>query len=571
MVKVLLCIPPDYDYNFPPLATPALCAFLKKNGLMASQIDLNLKYRDFLADKIDSPGLNIGTKRIFLRDILKEFFAKALKKRYYSNYLPRLSDGVSLNIPYDNNSNSSFYFTERLLSGNFLFRYLEDEKENTFLQFYKNRNFIGSLKKTNPDILGISITSPTQAIASLTLGLLVKKNFPQAHVVIGGQWPTLYRKEIIKRQDLFACFDSVIVFEGETPLLKLSGALKNGTPLKIRNVILKGDAEDFSANRTEEDMDSLPAPDFDGLPLRSYQGERGSLTYETSRGCYWSKCAYCVDLPLPKPSYRSKNAESVVRDMKLLQKRHKATNLMFGDPGLSPRQMLRISEEIIGSGLKIAWWTMARLDPGFSRRIFDEAFKAGLTQVNFGFESASDRICDSLDKGNRKETSERIIRDCSGSGIKVDLQTMIGLPNETLQDGLETVDFLINNKKFIDDVTFNVYYLTPSNHIYRNPGKYGINYARERNLPFRFFTPFKNMRGMNNKEADLLEKIYLSLAFRNEGKAAAKVTRQAGVKKGNLEFGLNGDIIRLKYAYNSSTGSLSFTDKLWKTTARSNT
>ncbi len=561
MANVLLCIPPDYDYNFPPLATPALCAFLKNNGIKASQIDLNLAYRDFLAGHIRSSHLTRTEKEFLLRDILKEFFANKLKNRYYSSLFPGLSDGVSLHLPYDNNSNSSFYFTERLLSNGHLFRYLEDKEENTFLQFYQSRNIIGHLKKQKISLLGISIISPTQAIASLTLGLLVKKELPQVHVNIGGQWPTLYRKEIIKRQDLFRCFDSVIIFEGETPLCKLVKALERKKPLDIPNVILKDSSSDYSLNRTEERMDSLPCPDFDGLPLTRYNdSHRGriQLTYETSRGCYWSKCAYCVDLPLPKPSYRYKGAKLVVRDIKQLQKIYKATSLMFGDPGLSPRQMFEISKEIIREGIKIDWWTMARLDPGFSPDIFKKAYQAGLTQVNFGFETASDRICDLLDKGNQKERSFRVIRDCSQAGIRVDLQTMIGLPQEILQDGLETVDFLVTNKEFIDHVTFNVYYLTPANYVYLKPGEYNIRYKCDSRLPFRFFIPFKNVRGMSNHDADLLEKIYLSLVFRAQKKKVGVHKQKDRINQGSLEFSLNQEKIILKYAYNRSTGAINF-------------
>ena len=564
-MEVLLCIPPDYDYNYPPLATPALCAFLKNNGIRAFQTDLNLAYREFLAGHIRSSHLTRTEKKFLLRDILKEFFANKLKNRYYSSLLPGLSDGISLHLPYGNNSNSSFYFTERLLSSGLLFRYLEDKEENTFLQFYQSRNIIGRLKKQKISLLGISIISPMQAIASLTLGLLVKKELPQVHVNIGGQWPTLYRKEIIKRQGLFSCFDSVIVFEGETPLFKLVKALERKKPLEILNVILKGSFSDYSLTRTEKKMDSLPCPDFDGLALSRYNdSHRGriQLTYEASRGCYWAKCAYCVDLPLPKPSYRYKSAKLVVRDIKQLQKNYKATNLMLGDPGLSPRQMLEISQRIINEGIKIDWWTMARLDPGFNRVIFDAAFRAGLKQINFGFESANDRICDLLDKGNRKDRSQRIIRDCSQAGIRVDLQAMIGLPNETLQDGLETVDFLVTNKEFIDHVTFNVYYLTPANYIYLNPGKYNIQYKRDSRLPFRFFIPFENVRGMNNQDADLLEKIYLSLVFRAGNPKVNKLKLKSRVKKGDLDFTLNNESICLKYVYNRSLGTLSLSGKL---------
>ncbi|MFZ6016557.1 MAG: radical SAM protein [Nitrospirota bacterium] len=149
--------------------------------------------------------------------------------------------------------------------------------------------------------------------------------------------------------------------------------------------------------------------------------------------------------------------------------------------------MLEVSQRILNEGIEINWWCMARLDNGFNRRVFELAAKAGLKKINFGFESASDRICELLNKGNKKGRSSRIIRDYSKAGIEVDLQTMLGLPQETFDDGLETVDFLVTHKEFISHVTFNIYYLTPANFIYQEPQRYGIEYERETSLPFRFF------------------------------------------------------------------------------------
>jgi anaerobic magnesium-protoporphyrin IX monomethyl ester cyclase len=549
MNKVLLCIPPDYDYNYPPLATPALCAFLKKNKITASQIDLNLGYRDFLLDHMRGKNVSPAVKNVLLKDALRVFFAEKLKKRYYSALLPRVSDGVSLSLPYNNNSNSSFYFTERLLESRDLFRYLEDRAENTFLQFYEKRGIAGFLERNGIDLVGLSVTSPSQVIPSLTLGCLIKKNLPHIHVNIGGQWPTLYRKQIIKRQDLFTCFDSVVVFEGETPLLKLAQALKTRPPLKIRNVVTKGASGDFSSTRSQEHMDSLPAPDFSGLPVSRYRGARGSrrsLTFESSRGCYWSKCAYCVDLPLPKPAYRCKDPKAVVRDMRELQKKFNATMLMFGDPGLSPRSMLEISRGILARGLRINWWTMARLDPGFTREIFSTARKAGLVKINFGFESACDRVCALVNKGNSRERSERIIRDCHEAGIVVDLQTMVGLPGESPQDGLETVDFLIRNKKYIGSVSFNEFYLTPGNQVYLHPDRFGITYDRKTVLPFRFFIPFTNVKGMDSGQVRSLIETYYALRERTAG-SATESTRDPAKTPGQLTFGLNGESVTLRY------------------------
>ncbi|MEW6675769.1 MAG: hypothetical protein AB1348_07220, partial [Nitrospirota bacterium] len=65
-----------------------------------------------------------------------------------------------------------------MLSSLYLWRYLEDREENTFYQFYEEDDFPGFLKEEDIRLLGISITSPSQAIAALTLGLLVKNTCP---------------------------------------------------------------------------------------------------------------------------------------------------------------------------------------------------------------------------------------------------------------------------------------------------------------------------------------------------------------------------------------------------------
>lgn len=574
MFKTLLCIPPDYDCIFPTLGTPVLTAFLKQHGLAVSQIDLNLRYRDYLAKRITGAGLNIQARRFLLKPLLKKYYAENLQDRYYSIFLPRENDDVHATLPYDNNTNSSFYFTERLLSSPQLDRYLEDKEENTFYQFYKEEKLLDQLISEQINLLGISITSPSQAVAGFTLGRMIKKHLPHIHVVIGGQWATLYRSVLWQNKHFFDYFDSILAFEGETGLYQLAFCLENqGDISRVPNIIFKDQPFDPQAGGQEEDMNSLPYPDFDGLNLAEYDGNQHSqvcLTYETSRGCYWSKCAYCVDLPLPKISYRHKDPEVVVRDLKQLKQKYSTDYILLSDPGLAPRQMKEIAKIIIAADLKIKWWCMARLDEGFTSDIFQVARKAGLEKINFGFESANDRICRSLDKGNESKRSERIIKDCSAAGIEVDLQTILGLPGETMQDGLETIDFLLANRDHISRVTFNIYYLTPANFVYLYPEKYGIEFAHDPSLPFQFFIPFSNPRGMSKEEAVLLEKIYFSLLNKERShkmppSAKERYALAEKVSWRRAELQLNGKFTELHCLYNTRTDEYLYFDSQEKT------
>jgi len=556
MFKVLLCIPPDYEKNFPPLGTPALTGFLKSKGIDAAQIDLNISYNDFLISKISGADLKPAEKRNLLAPLLKLFFERKLRRRYYSDILPRTGDEVSPNLPYDNNTNSSFYFTERLLSSDCLFRYLIDEKENTFYQFYQKHRITDHLRKGNTSVLGISLISPSQAIAALTLGLLVKKALPHIHVTLGGQWVTLFRDELKKRDDLFACFDSLVVFEGEEPLAALAKVLASGKGLPVLTNVITARNRNPPLDPKGHDFAAAACPDFTGLPLKKYSTYRAgpALTYETSRGCYWGKCAYCVDLPLPKPAYRAKRAAIAAREIKELIRRHGARSLMMGDPGMSPRQMMEVSRELIRQKIKIRWWTMARLDPGFNKKIFAAARQAGLEQINFGFESANDEVCACVHKGNLKAVSQRVIRDCAASGIQVDLQTMLGLPNERHQQALDTVDFLLDNKQYIAAVTFNVFYLTPGNHVYFAPERYGITYNKKTILPFQFFIPFKNPKGMNPRQARGLTFVYHQLLSRSAAAAAfvKKPAKNSLKNTRRASFSLCGDTLSVTSKFYAS-------------------
>lgn len=562
MFKTLLCIPPDYDRNFPPLGTPALSAFLKSNGFACRQLDLNIRYRDFLAGFVSgASSMSVEERLFFLKPLLTKFFAEKLADKYYTSILPRKSDHIFPQLPYDNNTNSSFYFCERLLSSEYLWRYLEDAQENTFLQFYCRDGVLQRLAHDNVGLLGISIISPSQAVAGLTLGLMVKRAFSHIHVTIGGQWPTLFRNAIARRKDLFRCFDSVVAFEGESALCAMARCLEKNRTLPAIPNVMTADTASKTLTPYHEPMDALPCPDFDGLDLAAYDAMKEgqvSLTFETSRGCYWSKCAYCVDLPLPKPSYRAKRPDLVAQDMETLKNRYHAQYLLFGDPGLSPRQMRAIADAMISAGVSIEWWTMCRLDPGFTAALFERAHKAGLRQINFGFESANDRICRFLDKGNLAERSARVIRECAEAGIKVDLQTMLGLPGERFEDGMDTIDFLISHKQYISHVTFNTYYLTPGNHVYNDPARFGIECEDDGSLPFRFFMPFRNKRGMDMEQALVLEKLYHSLLSKHIAAVPAGPAQVRDMVNGYVDFSLNGESCRMSYERDARTDTYVF-------------
>jgi radical SAM superfamily enzyme YgiQ (UPF0313 family) len=45
-----------------------------------------------------------------------------------------------------------------------------------------------------------------------------------------------------------------------------------------------------------EDVNALPTPDFEGLPLSRYLAPAPALPILTGKGCYFNRCKFC-DIP----------------------------------------------------------------------------------------------------------------------------------------------------------------------------------------------------------------------------------------------------------------------------------
>jgi hypothetical protein len=170
--KALLCLPPNYcyTYDFPPLGTPLLTGFLKEHGIEAIQADYNMDYLDYWREQIIPEKVNSKTSTqeaaIWVRALLNELYqAKRLAGLYYSSLLPSDSQPST----YSDLTNSSFGFTEKALSSDILERYLNDEKENTFLRYYLDRKILDFIVENKINFVGMSVIAPSQSLAAFTL------------------------------------------------------------------------------------------------------------------------------------------------------------------------------------------------------------------------------------------------------------------------------------------------------------------------------------------------------------------------------------------------------------------
>jgi anaerobic magnesium-protoporphyrin IX monomethyl ester cyclase len=383
--------------------------------------------------------------------------------------------------------------------------------ENFFYDIYKE-HYLPSILKEDIDIFGISITSVEQIIPGLTLAHLVKQAAPHIHITAGGSVFT----KLVDRMErdgtpVFQFLDSMIVHEGETPLLKLVEEVRGGGDLsKVPNLVWE-DKGQVKVNRpfAKEELNNLPTPDFDGMPLDLYLSPERVLPIMGSRGCYWERCAFC-SIPFDHMDFHVRYAENVVNDVKKLKEKYNCDYFFFTDEALPINFMRTFATKIVEADLDIKWTGELKFEKSLlTENRMELLYESGCRKLIFGLESYNQRVLDSMKKGVELEVVDRIVEECVRIGIGMHFYLITGFPTETPDEARESVDFVVNNQRVLASrgFSFIIYQfdLEKGTPLEKNPSAWGITELHtppEHDLSLGY--SYKIDTGMNSDEAEVL-------------------------------------------------------------------
>lgn len=549
-----LLFPPQWIPTQPYLSLPSLAAFLQANGCDVEQMDINVVFYDNLLSRqslrdlyekaylkfqeLDSrkeltPELQkqyaaLGSSMLFGEYIIEEVeeAKKILRDKEYFYNLEQLFSAFRI-LELGLKLASSAYYPTNLTFHAYDMRYscrsskevlaaMNDREANLFIDYFE-KNTLNEVLRDNPGFIGISIINTSQIIPGLTLAALIKKADEDIHVNIGGSVFTRLIKEISRNKELFSIVDSVIVHEGETPLLNLIGHFNNEFDIKnIPNLIYKEGSE-IRTNKISsegEDVNSLPTPSFEGFPLELYFSPELVLPVLSSRGCYWRRCTFCDHGYGYSGKYRPRDVELLYNDIKALKNRYKTSFFTFQDEGISPKLIGSLSDKIIKDKLEISWLADSRFEAIFSSELCGKIAEAGCKMIYFGLESANKRILACMDKGIEKEDVLKICRHCTDAGIWTHLFLIFGFPAETMNEALETMDFILQNKKIIRSVAFGSFQLTKHSRVHEAPALFHVNkIIQNDDMDFSLWHEYEVSQGMSKKEIDeAINKFYNELS-----------------------------------------------------------
>ncbi len=270
----------------------------------------------------------------------------------------------------------------------------------------------------------------------------IKKGFPDVPIILGGVNPTALPEFILKN----TCFDYIVLGEGEKTAVKLLERLKNGNDVDdIDGLAYRKNGKVVINEKTEliDDLDSLPFPAYEVLPIENYiqakspQGAwRGRfLPIIPTRGCNF-RCKFCTAPKMWKPVWRTRSAKNVVDEMEYFQKKLNVTDFHFEDlTAVSNKEwIIGLCDEIDKRGLKITW----QLPNGTRSEIVDayilKRMKAsGCTNITFAPESGSQ---DALKFMNKKLDLKNILRASRlavKEGMVVSAFFVFGVPGENVK------------------------------------------------------------------------------------------------------------------------------------------
>src|SRR6185503_18373556 len=105
-----------------------------------------------------------------------------------------------------------------------LFAGVDHPTQNMFREFFE-QEALPRIAREQPDVLGLSVTYGSQMVPALTLATLVKQRWPEIHVTLGGGMLAYVGHRLAATGPLLGRVDSIIVYEGERPLLELCQAV----------------------------------------------------------------------------------------------------------------------------------------------------------------------------------------------------------------------------------------------------------------------------------------------------------------------------------------------------------
>lgn len=305
------------------------------------------------------------------------------------------------------------------------------------------------LKKFRPDIVGVTVTTPTLFDVKNNIIKIIRKVDEQTTIVVGGPHASALPNDILRD---IPDIDIVCRREGEMTTLEIA----QGKKLQDILGISYRDGENIITNNPRpphDNIDDFCFPARNLLDMEFYSRRNPyvmhglylrSTTVFTSRGCPY-ECTFCAGSVASGRKVRFQSPDLVIEEIGKLSKDYKMEGLYFADDmfDANKERAKEICRKLIDQKLnkKISWNAQLRansIDKDFLKLMKE----AGCIRVDVGFESGSQKILDIINKKTTVEQNYHAARTLQEVGIPFHANIVVGMPGECHEDIEKTETFL---------------------------------------------------------------------------------------------------------------------------------
>lgn len=293
-----------------------------------------------------------------------------------------------------------------------------------------------AIDEFNPDCIGICCFTPNYPHFVKTLKHV--RTFYQKPIIAGG--PHFHILEEAFKSIKSLPLDLCIIGEGEKSFPEVIRKMKSfgdftgvdGTISKIDHKIVVG-----KSRKPIENLDEIRFPAWHLLELKGY--ESLYIQVHTSRGCPYN-CIYCSSGDIWGSKVRFRSPENVVEEMRILSKNYGFNRFFMSDDTfvLSGARIKKFADLLEKENFQFICNGRINL---MTDEIFKDLKRAGCIEIDYGIESAVQRILDNLKKNQLSDKIEEVIKKTCQYGMKPSGYYMLSLPGESYEDMKKTIIF----------------------------------------------------------------------------------------------------------------------------------
>lgn len=308
---------------------------------------------------------------------------------------------------------------------------------------------------------------------------------PNVPIAVGGEHATAAWEYILETSPAVAC---VGIGEGEELLCDLARWADGGGELgAIPGIAYRqaGNAVMTSPRNRIRDVDGLPWPAWDLVPIESYLGggyghgvDLGrSMPILATRGCPF-QCTFCSNPAMWTTRYVMRDMAKVIDEIEAYLRDYQATNIDFYDLTAIIRKdwVLKFCDEILRRKLVFTWQLPSGTrSEALDGEVLPKLYEAGCRNLTYAPESGSERTLKAIKKEVRLPKMVESIASAKRAGISLKCNLIIGFPTERRSDMWQTLRFAMKMAWLgVDDVPLYLFSPYPGSELYqylRSTGK----------------------------------------------------------------------------------------------------